>query len=166
VVVRSLVWDPLHFVMVQRMLRGIKERVEGRPLVAPAVQLAARVGWALAGLGLLAVFLRRRRGYLWLLVPIAAITPQLVSTRDPNAALAGFLAVGITVAGALVYGRRWWPAYALLAAGVALVLLLAPDAYAAFGLIFDLILASAVVALVRRRAERAAVPRRPLGLAA
>jgi hypothetical protein len=28
-----LLWDPLHFVMVQRMLRGVKERAEGQPLV-------------------------------------------------------------------------------------------------------------------------------------
>jgi hypothetical protein len=160
VVVRSLVWDPLHFVMVQRMMRGIKERAEGQPLVVPVVLVVARIGWALAGLGLVAVFLSRRHGYLWLLVPIAAVTPQLISTRDPSAVLAGFLAVGITVAGALVFGRRWWPAYALIAAGVALVLLLAPDAYVAFGLLFDLILAVAVVAIIRRR--DAAAPITPI----
>src|SRR5262249_8981846 len=45
-----LVWDPMHFVMVQRMLRGIQERAEGRLLVVPTIQSAARVGWALAGM--------------------------------------------------------------------------------------------------------------------
>ena len=30
-----LLWDPMHFVMEQRMLQGIKERAEGRPLVPP-----------------------------------------------------------------------------------------------------------------------------------
>jgi hypothetical protein len=49
-------------------------------------------------------------------------------------ALAGFLAVGITVAGALAHGWRWWPPYLLLASAVALLLLLAPDSYTAFGL--------------------------------
>ncbi len=53
-----------------------------------------------------------------------------------NAALAGFLAVGITVAGGLAFGRRWWLPYLLIAAAVALALLLAPDPYAAFGLLF------------------------------
>ena len=27
-----MLWDPMHFVMEQRMLQGIKERAEGRPL--------------------------------------------------------------------------------------------------------------------------------------
>jgi hypothetical protein len=151
-----LVWDPLHFVMVKRMLLGIQERVEARPLVPPAMVAMARIGWALAGLGLLAVFLGRRRGYLWLLVPIAAVTPQLVSTRDPNAALAGFLAVGITVAGGLVFGRSWWPAYALLAAFVLLVLMLAPDPYTAFGLLFVLIAAVVLVVGERSGTRRSA----------
>src|SRR5271167_3967056 len=30
----ALMWDPMHFVMQQRMLRGIKERAEGQPLVS------------------------------------------------------------------------------------------------------------------------------------
>jgi hypothetical protein len=155
VVAERLTWDPLHFVMVQRMLRGIKERAEGQPLVPPAILMAAQIGWVLAGLGLLVVFLSRRHGYFWLLLPIAAVTPQLVSTRDPNAALAGFLAVGITVAGALIVGRRWWPAYALLAAIVLLVLMLAPDAYVVFGLLFDLIVAVVLVAALRVRIRHA-----------
>jgi hypothetical protein len=138
-------WDPMHFVMEQRMLRGIKERAEGRPLVPPTLQVAARVGWALAGLGLLAVFLSRRRWWPWLLLPIAAAVPSLWLAGDPNAALAGFLAVGITAAGALAFGRHWWPPCLLGTAGVLLVLLLAPDAYSAFGLLF-LVLETGVAA--------------------
>jgi hypothetical protein len=131
-----VVWDPLHFVMEQRMLRGIKERAEARPLVPPAVQASARLGWMLAGVALLTAFSWRRRPWPWLMVPQTATVPALWLAGDPDSALAGFVAVGITVAGALVYGRRWWPPYLLLASGVALVLLLAPDAYAAFGLFF------------------------------
>jgi hypothetical protein len=154
-------WDPIHFVMVQRMLRGIKEHAEGQPLVAPAILIAARIGWLLAGIALVALFLSRRHGYLWLIVPVALVTPQLISTRDFNAALAGFLAVGITIAGALVFRRRWWPPYALIAAVVALVLLLAPDAYVAFGLLFDLILAGALATtyLTGKTAVRSNGPR-------
>jgi hypothetical protein len=131
-----VVWDPLHFVMEQRMLRGIEERAEGRPLVPPPVQAAARVGWALAGLGLFGLFLARRAWRPWLLLPIGAALPALRFTGDLDSALAGFLAVGITVGGALAWGRRWWAPYLLVASAVALVLLLAPDSYAAFGLIF------------------------------
>jgi hypothetical protein len=145
-----VVWDPLHFVMEQRMLRGIKERAEGRPLVPPAVQALARVGWTLAGLGLLAVFLSRRRRWPWLALPMAAVVPSLWLAADPDAALAGFLAVGITVAGALVFGRRWWPPYSLLASAVAIVLLLAPDAYATFGLLFLLAAAGGDALLLDR----------------
>ena len=38
-----------------------------------------------------------------------AVVPSLALAGDLDAALAGFLAVGITVAGALAFGRRWWP---------------------------------------------------------
>jgi hypothetical protein len=139
-----VVWDPMHFVMEQRMLRGIRERAEGQPLVPPAVNVAAHLGWALAGLALLGVFLSRRNWWPWLVLPLVAGTPSIVMAGDPNGALAGFLAVGITIVGALAFGRRWWPPYLLLASAVALVLLLAPDAYAAFGLLFVLIEAAAI----------------------
>jgi hypothetical protein len=62
--------------------------------------------------------------------------PALWLTGDVDAALAGFLAIGITVLGRLLFGRPWWRAYVLIASGVALVLILAPDSYSAFGLIF------------------------------
>jgi hypothetical protein len=148
-----LVWDPMHFVMVQRMLQGIKERAEGQPLVPPALEVAARIGWVLAGLGLTGLFLTRRRGYLWLLIPLAAASPSLAFTGDPNAALASFLEVGSTVAGALVFGRGWWAGYALITAGVLLVLVLAPDAYVVFGVLFDLITAAVLLAMLRNRRQ-------------
>jgi hypothetical protein len=147
------VWDPLHFVMVRRVLEGIQERAEGRPLVPAGVLLAARAGWLLAGAGVAWLFLSRRGRWAWLAVPVLAVVPGLLASGDWDAALAGFLAVGITVGGALVFGRRWWPTYLLVAAAVLLVLLLAPDGYAAFGLLF---LAGACLA--------AAVPARRLWL--
>jgi hypothetical protein len=145
-VVRVLLWDPAHFVMVHRVLEGIKERAEGRPPVPGAVRFAARLGWLLAGAGLLGLFLARRRWWPWLAVPALALLPPFLASRDPVAGLAGFLAIGLTLAGALAFGRRWWPAYLLLAAFVLLVLLLAPDAYAAFGLLFVVLAAALVVA--------------------
>jgi hypothetical protein len=82
------------------------------------------------------VILSRRDWRPWLVLPVAFGLPALVLTGDWNAALAGFLAVGITVAGGLVFGRHWWAPYLLVASGVALVLLLAPDSFTTFGLIF------------------------------
>jgi hypothetical protein len=144
-----VIWDPMHFAMERRMLQGIKERAEGQALVPPVVQAAAHLGWALAGVGLLALFLSRRRWWPWLVLPFAPGPPILRFTADLNSALAAFMAVGITVVGALAYGWRWWPAYLLLASGVALVLLLAPDSFAAFGLLFLLIEVGVAARLVR-----------------
>jgi hypothetical protein len=145
-----LIWDPMHFVMEQRMLQGIKERAEARPFVPPVVQAAAHVGWTLAGLGLLGAFLSRRGWRPWLLVPAAPGLPILWFTGDLNSALAAFLAVGITVVGALAFGWRWWPAYLLLGSCVALVLVLAPDNFAAFGGVFLLVEIAAAVRLLPR----------------
>jgi hypothetical protein len=131
-----VIWDPMHFVMEQRLLQGIKERAEGRPLVSPAVTAAAEVGWMLASLGVLALFLSQRRWRIWLAIPIALVVPPLLVTGDLSSGMAGFLAVGITVAGFLAWGWRWCAPYLLVAASVALVLLLAPDSHTAFGLIF------------------------------
>jgi hypothetical protein len=153
-----VVWDPLHFVMEQRMLRGIKERAEGQPLVPHPVQTLAWVGWTLAGMALVGVFLARRRRWPWLVLPVAAAAPALWLAGDPRAALAGFLAVGVTVAGGLVLGRSWWLTYPLIAAGVLLLLVVAPDAYVAFGLLFLVGLGLAALAGWRAGRATAVVP--------
>jgi len=150
-----LIWDPMHFVMEQRMLQGIKERAEGQSFVPPVVQLAAHVGWAFAGMGLLGVFLSHGRWWTWLLLSIAPGLPILWFTRDLNSALAAFLAVGISVVGALAFGWRWLPAYLLLGSGIALVLLLAPDNFATFGILFLLVEIGAALRQVPRLARRA-----------
>jgi hypothetical protein len=149
-----LIWDPMHFVMEQRMLQGIKERAEGRPFVPPVVQAAAHIGWALAGLGLLVVFVSHRRWLPWLVLPVAPGLPILWFTGDLNSALAAFLAVGITTIGTLVFGWRWWPLYLLLGSVVALVLLLAPDNFATFGMLFLVVEVGAAVRLVPQLGAR------------
>jgi hypothetical protein len=149
-VVRVVVWDPAHFVMVHRVMEGIKERAEGQPLVAPALQILARIGWLLAGASLLGLFLAHRRWSPWLATAVLVLVPPLLATGDLDSVLAGFLAIGITVAGALAFGRWWWPAYLLIATAVLLVLLLTPDAYAAFGLIFFVLTAGLGLAAVPR----------------
>ncbi len=149
-VTRWLAWDPMHFVMVQRMLRGIKERAEGRPLVPAWRMLAARLGWVLAGVGTVFSFLARRRWRPWLSLPLAAALPALYGAGDWDAASAAIVAVGITALGELAFGHRWWPAYSLLAAGVLLVLLLAPEAYVAFGVTFIVAGLLALVVVLRQ----------------
>ena len=138
-----MLWDPMHFVMEKRMLQGIKERAEGRPLVSPVVKITAYIGWTVAAVGLFGLFLYRRTWRSWLGLPVSAVLPALWFAGDVNSVLAGFLAVGITVAGCLAFGWRWWPPYLLIASAVALVLLLAPDSFSAFGLIFLALVASA-----------------------
>jgi len=157
-VTRWLVWDPMHFVMVQRMLRGIKERTEGHPLVPSRLMLAARVGWALAGVSLVAAFVARRRWRSWLTLPLLTLFAPLLATGDWDAGLAGFLAVGVTLIGVLAFGRAWWPPYLLLAAGVLLVLLLAPDPYTVFGLSFAFVVVAVLAAgLMGQRGPEEAV---------
>jgi hypothetical protein len=137
IVTRLLIWDSMHFVMVQRMLRGIQERATGYALVPAGMLMLARLGWLLGGVGVLGVLISRRRWWPWLVGTGLILTPALTSTGDWDAALAGFLAIGITLSGAAMFGRRWWPAYLLIASAVLLVLVLAPDAYTGFGLLFD-----------------------------
>jgi len=153
-VFNSVLWDPIHFVMEQRMLRGIKERAEGEPLVPPAVILAAHVGWVLAGAGLLVLFLARSRSRPWVVLPFIPALLVVHSTGDWNAALAAFLAIGITALGALTFGRSWWRSYALLASAVALILLLAPDAYAAFGITLGLVWITVLCGCLFRALQR------------
>jgi hypothetical protein len=146
-----LVWDPMHFVVEGRMLLGIKARAEGRVQPAPLLGAAARLGWLAAGVAVLGLFLARRRWWPWLLLPLVAASPALLKTGDFDAALVGFLAVGLTVLGALAFGRRWWAPYTTVAALVLLTLLLATDAYIAFGLVFFVLSAGALVWVRRAR---------------
>src|SRR5207244_4197456 len=85
-----------------------------------------------------------------LLLPLAPVAPILRSTGDLNSALAAFLAVGITAVGALAVGWRWSPSYLLVGSGVALVLQLAPDNFATFGLLLLLVEIGATARLIRR----------------
>jgi hypothetical protein len=97
-------------------------------------------------------------------LPLAPGVPILWFTGDLNSALAAFLAIGTTVVGALAYGWRWWPAYLLLASGVAFVLILPPDSFAAFGLLFVLVEIGVAVRLVRGVGVRGHEPRKALSV--
>jgi hypothetical protein len=141
-----------------RLLVRVKERVEGVPLVSPFVQVVARAGWLVAGAGLSGMFIWQRRWTRWLVLPMATVVWALIMAGNANGALAGFLAVGITVAVALAYGWRWWPAYLLIGSAVALVLLLAPDSYSVFGLLFLGIVGWRAIGLFQRLHTRDEYP--------
>jgi hypothetical protein len=159
-----LVFDPLVFTMEAREMRGIKARAEGNADPPAILDIPARLGWAAAGIAVAGLFLRQRSyRRLWLLVPLAVTIPALALGHDPDAALAAFLAVGITIVGALLFGHRWWGPFPLLASAVMLTLLLAPDAYLAFGWAFALFVFGGVVFLLTDRRGVTIAMRRPLG---
>ncbi len=151
--VGRLLWDPAHFVMEQRMLRGIKERAEGQPLVSPLARTISECGWMLASAFLFTLPFLRRQGYLRLVLPVAAMIPALVYARDLDAAMAAFLALGLTSFAPLLFGPRWVRRYAVSAAGVLFVLLFAPDAHAVFGIAFAVLGVVAVGLAVRAALE-------------
>jgi hypothetical protein len=137
-------WDPAHFIMQRQMMRGLQARAEGKSLSPGVVESA---GWIGATLVVAALFALSRH-WGWLVVPLVPVIPILLSTGDVRAALAGFLAIGITLLGAVHFGRHWWPPYTVLAASVLLILLLARDAHVAFGLLFLVTLIATFAAVI------------------
>jgi hypothetical protein len=129
-------YDPAHFVMERGMLLGIKARAEGQPQGSLVLSIIAAAGWAAAGCAALCALLVQRWGRVAGLLPVAYFAAILISTADLLSATAGFIALGLPLAGFVTYGWRWWPSFSLVAAFVLLALLLAEDAYTAFGLSF------------------------------
>jgi hypothetical protein len=154
-------WDPAHFVMQRQMMRGIKARAEGNPHPPAILETTARLGWIAAAAVLMGLFLFSSHMW-WVFVPLAPVPPILLTTGDIDAALAGFLALGITVVGALRFGRRWVPTYLVVAAVVLLVLLLAPDAYIVLGVLFIVAVTGFALTMLSQ-VERPVLPRRRLG---
>jgi hypothetical protein len=159
--VTKLVFEPMVFTMERRMLLGLKARAEGRPEAPAALTAIAQLGWAAAGITVAGLFVSRRRCRYWLALPVVAALPALLASRDAQAGLAAFLAVGITVHGFLAFGRSWWGSFLVIGSVVLLTQLLAPEAYIAIGLAFALLLLAAVGALVAARSSApAGAPRR------
>ena len=150
--VQKLLLDPVIFTMEKRMLLGLKARAEGRPDAPVALMVIGQLGWAAAGITIAALFVRERCRS-WLVLPVVAALPALLTSGDLQAGLAAFLAVGITLLGFLIFGRHWWGSFLVIASVVLLTLLLAPDAYIALGLAFALLLLAAVGALVAGRSS-------------
>jgi len=130
------VLDPVHFVMEIRMMTEIKRLAEGRPGPAGWLRALATAGFAAAALGTaLLIGSKKRRGF-WLLLPAAYAVLILRETADLAAALTGFTALALIVAGFLFLKKRWWIYFGFLAIYVYAVLFLAADAWIVFGLVF------------------------------
>lgn len=158
-----LVFDPLVFTMEVREMRGIKARAEGKPNPPALLDIPARIGWAVAGIAAAGLFLRLRGARrLWLLAPVAATIPALALARDVDAAVAAFLAVGISILGVLYFGERWWGPFPLIGSAVMLMLLLAPDAYLLFGWAFVLVMLAAVARALATRYRSPVAFRHPV----
>lgn len=133
---KQMTYDWMHFVMEKGMLLGIKARAEGDRNSDYLLKILSQIGWTAASFGMIIVLLFRRRGWGWGLIPLMYATAILVFTRDPWAAMAGFLWWGVIAAGFLAFGRGWWKGLSLATALVVLTFNLAPQPQIAFGVIF------------------------------
>jgi len=149
----TMIWKPIVFTLERRMLLGLKARAEGRPDAPAALMAIAQLGWAAAGTFVASLFLSKRRGRCWLVLPILAALPALLMGHDVQAGLAAFLGLGIPVLGFLVFGRNWWGSLLIIGSLVLLILLLTPEAYTAIGLAFTLLLLVALSAMVATRSN-------------
>jgi hypothetical protein len=158
-VITAFAFDPVHFVMERRMLLGIRARAEGR--TTPVVWTAlADAGFALAALGTIALGWRRWSGRVALGVAASLFVAVAAGTGDLRAAMAGFVALGLTLL-AIPRLRRRWAVLLPVPAVVLVTLLLASDAYLTFGVAFVAIaLATAAVRWSRARGRAPAAPAR------
>lgn len=147
--VEKLIWDPIVFIMGRRMLLGLAVRAEGRPDAPAVLMILAHFSWGIAAFTTTILFIRQRRRGFWIVLPIIATLPALLTARDIQAALAAFLAVGLPLLGFLYFGRHWWGPILIIVPLVLLTLILAPEAWTAFGLIFAAILLTTGVVVLR-----------------
>ncbi len=128
--------DPARFVTEKTMMLEIKRLAEGRPGPPGGLRALATAGFAAAALGAaLLIGSKRRRGF-WLLLPAAYAVLILRETADVPAALAGFTALALAVAGFLFFKKRWWVYFGAVAIAAYATLFLAADAWIVFGLAF------------------------------
>ena len=147
-ILMRMVVEPIVFTMIRPMLLGLKDRAEGRLDPPTVLMLVANIGWIAAGITVAGLFLSQRRRWYSLALPVAAAIPALLMAGDIQAGLAAFLAVGITLLGFLFFGRSWWGPLLVIGPVVLLTLLLAPEAFLAIGIVFDLILLAALGVMI------------------
>jgi hypothetical protein len=150
---KAMLVDPLVFTLERRMLLGLKARAEGHPDAPALLMTIAKLGWAAAGIAVAYLFVSQRQRWVWLALPVLAALPALLMSADIQAALAAFIAAGITVLGFLIFGRSWWGPFLIIGSVVMLTLLLAPEAYTALGLTFAVIILAVIGAAIANRSR-------------
>jgi len=135
----TMIVDPIVFTMERRMLLGLKARAEGRPDTPGVLKAIVQIGWIAAGIIVAGLFLGQRGRWFWLALPVVASLPALLMSNDIQAGLAAFIAAGISILGFLIFGKNWRGSFLIIGSIVMLTLLLAPEAYIAFGLAFFLV---------------------------
>lgn len=132
----GLFFDPIHFTMEKRMMVEVKRLAEGRREPMRLLAAPAALGFLLAAFIAAAVILTRKKKRLWILVPLLYALLILILAHDVKAALTGFTAAALIVAGFRALGRWGWAFIAGFWIYVDLVLIYAHDAYLIFGLAF------------------------------
>ncbi|MEW5899902.1 MAG: hypothetical protein AB1715_00385 [Acidobacteriota bacterium] len=144
-------FDSEHFVMERQMMKGIKSRAEGEPQTPGAWQSFASAGFILAALGSILYVISGRKKRPWLAIPFVYALLIIFSTFDFQAALVGFTALCLVVAGCLFFRRWWWAYLGLMFIYAHFVLFLPWDAYLVFGLVFLVVFALGSVILLAKR---------------
>jgi hypothetical protein len=147
----GLFFDPIHFTMEKRMMVEIKRLAEGRPETMRLLSIPAAFGFLLAAFIAAMVIvtsgdvprvltrgaaLTRPRKKLWILLPLLWALAIAGLAQDLRAAMVGFTALSLIVAGFRALGRRGWAFVAGFWIYADLVLIYAHDAYLVFGLAF------------------------------
>jgi hypothetical protein len=144
-------FDPVHFIMERKMLKGIKSRAEAGPQTSGVLQSFASVGFILAALGSILYLVSRRLKWFWLALPLVYPLLIILSTLDLRAALVGFTAVFLAMAGCVFFRSFWWAWLGLMFIYAHVVLFSAGDAHLIFGLVYLLVFALGPVVLLAKR---------------
>lgn len=159
---RSIFFEPGHFVMERQMMKGVKVRAEGALGSGSVGHSLATTGFFLAALISAAFVFSRRRKRRWLALPLTYAFLIIIATSDFQAALVGLTAILLMIAGGLYFRRRWWAYCLSLFIYTYFILLLPWDAYVGFGILFlagglfllsQLLLRKELVSSIRSREE-------------
>jgi hypothetical protein len=132
----SVFFEPGHFAMERRMMKGIKVRAEGIMGSDSVAQSLATTGFILAALISALFVFRKPRKRPWLILPLVYTGLIIIGTADIQAALVGLTAVLLMIAGGLFFGRMWWVYWISMYIYAQIVFIMPWDAYVGFGLLF------------------------------
>jgi hypothetical protein len=150
---RVFLLDPIYFIMEKRMVREIRRLAEGRrhwPGLRALSHVLGGAGFIVAAVVCGVLVACRKRKWPWLVLPLGYFLLVLFSTSDIQSALVAFVALGLVVAGTIVFRRRWWLFLLALWIYSFSVLLFTSNAFPVFGALF-LVEAAAIMSFSLRR---------------